>query len=190
MPQNNRLTSHARQPATTSQFESELDPPVPPHLTFGFKMKLRNRGLLAATWFVLSTAYLVVAVYSISRYGICGNPTPTCMVSHIFEYFVIPGACIFASLFFYKDHLWSRIVLGAAAVGAAILVLMMLSSTIHNKPYFLMLMIFGGCVWTLMTVTSRAEKTEQSGAAQPATALQSNPTDELTPNPESKPRPQ
>lgn len=35
MPQNNRLTIHARQPATTRQFESELDPPAPPHLTFG-----------------------------------------------------------------------------------------------------------------------------------------------------------
>jgi len=28
-------TSHARQPAITSLVESELDPPVPPHLTFG-----------------------------------------------------------------------------------------------------------------------------------------------------------
>ena len=124
-------------------------------------MKVRNRGLLAATWFVLSTAYLVVAVDSIARNGICGNPTPACMVTHIFEYFVIPVACIIASLFFYKDQLWSRIVLGTAAGGAIFSVLMVLSSTVHNKPYLLMAMIFVGCVWTLMTVTTRAEKTEQ-----------------------------
>lgn len=38
-------TRHARQPAITSLVESELDPPVPPHLSFCLKLKSHHFAL-------------------------------------------------------------------------------------------------------------------------------------------------
>jgi hypothetical protein len=149
---------------------------------FGHAMKIRNKGLLAAAWFVLSVAYMTSVVVHIVEVGFSGGhfSVPMCLDNHILEDLPIPLAGVIASLFLCKHSIWPRIVLGLAAGGLIFVIWMMVSTTAHHKPYLLYGVVFIGCIWTLVTVSRQSEKTEQMHAeatSEPAPSAASEASD-------------
>ena len=134
-------------------------------------MKMSNKGLLAAAWFALSIAYLVTIVAHLTRTAFSGDQfaVPMCLDNHLLEDFPIPVAGLIASLFLCRHPVWPRVVLGLASAGLLFVIWMMMSTTAHHKPYALFAVAFGGCVWTLITISRGSQKTEPTPGGDPST---------------------
>ncbi|MBM4094172.1 MAG: hypothetical protein FJ276_32915 [Planctomycetes bacterium] len=135
-------------------------------------MKISNNGLLAATWFALSITYMVTIFVHTVRTAFAGGQfaVPLCLDNHLLEDLPIPVAGVVASFFLGRHSVWPRVVLGLASGGLIFVIWMMMSTTAHHKPYAVFAVAFGGCVWTLISVTRGSQETEPTpgGDAQPA----------------------